>query len=122
LVLLHASPGDLWRAPGPDADESELLATYGPCKAATVIYGHIHRPYVRRLEALTIANSGAVGSPFDGDPRASYLISAPGGLDVVRVEYDVKREVSLLLASQYPDARRIAATRRRGRLVPMATT
>jgi predicted phosphodiesterase len=122
LVSLHASPGDLWRAPAADADEADLVATYAPCHARTVVYGHIHRPYVRRAEALTIANSGSVGSPFDGDPRASYLIWQAGELELVRVEYDVEREVSLLQTSGYPDARRIAETRRRGRFVPVAST
>ena len=27
LALVHASPGDLWRAPLPDADDEQLLAT-----------------------------------------------------------------------------------------------
>ncbi|MFL5820391.1 MAG: metallophosphoesterase family protein [Solirubrobacteraceae bacterium] len=121
LVLLHASPGNLWRAPAPDAEEGELLATYEPCEAQTVVYGHIHRPYIRRMSTMTVANSGSVGSPFDGDPRASYLIWEAGKLEIVRVEYAVEREVSRLLSSRYPDARRIAETRRRGRFVPVGT-
>ena len=32
LVLLHASPGDLWRAPPPDAEDSLLVATYESCE------------------------------------------------------------------------------------------
>jgi hypothetical protein len=35
----------------------------------------------------------------------------------VRVEYDVERETSLLVRSGYPDAERIAETRRLGRFV-----
>jgi putative phosphoesterase len=121
LVLLHASPGDLWRAPLPDAEDSVLVATFEPCEAETVVYGHIHRPYVRRIGALTVANSGSVGSPFDGDPRASYLLVDEGELEVVRVEYDLEREVSLLLSSGYPDARRLAETRRCGRFIAVGT-
>jgi putative phosphoesterase len=114
-VLVHASPGDLWRAPLPDADDVELTATYGPCDAETVVYGHIHRPYVRRLDRFTIANSGSVGSPFDGDPRASYLLLDSGEAQVVRVEYDIEREFDLMQRSGYPDARRIAEMRRMGK-------
>jgi putative phosphoesterase len=119
LTLVHASPGDLWRAPMPDADDSQLRSTYGACGTSLVGYGHIHRPFVRRVGDLTVANSGSVGSPFDGDPRASYLLVDPAGPDVVRVEYDVEREVSLLLRSGYPDATRIAETRRQGRFIPV---
>lgn len=121
LVLVHASPGDFWRAPLPDAEDSELTATYGSCDAAVVVYGHIHRPYVRVLDQFTVANSGSVGSPFDGDARASYVLIDDHSIQVVRVEYDIERETFLLLRSGYPDAHRIAETRRRGRFVPIAT-
>jgi putative phosphoesterase len=119
LVLLHASPGDLWRAPLPDAEDSVLVATYETCEAQIVVYGHIHRPYVRKVGALTVANSGSVGSPFDTDPRASYLLVDGSGVEVVRVEYDIDREISLLLSSGYPDADRLVETRRSGRFIPV---
>jgi putative phosphoesterase len=122
LTLVHASPGDLWRAPGPDADDSELVSTYAPCGTRMVVYGHIHRPYIRRVGELVVANSGSVGSPFDGDPRASYLLVDAGKPEIVRVEYDVEREASLLLSSGYPDAVRLAETRRVGKFVPMETS
>jgi hypothetical protein len=120
LVLLHASPGDLWRAPPPDAEDSVLAETYESYLAEKVVYGHIHRPYVRRVGRLTVANSGSVGSPFDGDPRASYLVVDGSDVEVVRVEYDVEREISLLFASGYPDADRLAETRRSGRFIPVS--
>jgi putative phosphoesterase len=122
MVLLHASPGDLWRAPMPDAEDSVLVATYGPCQARKVVYGHIHRPYVRRVGAFTIANAGSVGSPFDGDARASYLLIDGSEVEVVRVEYDIEREISLLLSSDYPDAHRLAEMRRSGRFLPVNMT
>jgi hypothetical protein len=119
LTLLHASPGDLWRAPPPNVDDAQLISTYGPCGTRVVVYGHIHVPFVRRLGDLTVANSGSAGSPFDGDRRASYLLIDSGEPEVVRVEYEVEREVALLLRSGYPDAARIAETRRRGSFVPV---
>jgi len=114
LVLVHAAPDDLWRAPAPDADDDELSAVYAPLGAAVAVYGHIHRPYTRALGRLTVANSGSVGMPWDGDPRASYLLIEDGHLQVVRVRYDVEREVALLRGSGYPDAPRLAEMRRRG--------
>jgi putative phosphoesterase len=119
LALVHASPGDLWRAPRPDAEDSKLSATYGPCEARLAVYGHIHRPYVRSLDGLIVANSGSVGSPFDGDPRASYLLVSSGEAQVVRVDYDIERESAAVLGSNYPDAQRIAETLRRGKFLPV---
>jgi putative phosphoesterase len=120
LALVHASPGDLWRAPQPDAEASEVTTIYGSCDAQVVVYGHIHRPYVRVLERFTLANSGSVGSPFDGDARASYLLLDHGEPKVVRVEYDIEREVAMLLRSGYPDVPRIAEMRRRGTFVALS--
>jgi putative phosphoesterase len=114
LVLVHAAPDDLWRAPMPDAEDDELSAVYEPLDAATVVYGHIHRPYTRTLTRMTVANSGSVGMPWDGDPRASYLLIEDGRSYLVRVEYDVEREATLLLESGYPDAPRLVEMRRRG--------
>jgi putative phosphoesterase len=115
IALVHALPGDLWRAPMPDAQDDELSDAYAPLGASTVIYGHIHRPYTRTTSgALTIANSGSVGMPWDGDPRACYLLVEGAHLELVRVEYDVERVASLLLRSGYPDAVRVAEMRRRG--------
>jgi putative phosphoesterase len=119
FVLVHASPGDLWRAPLPDADDATLGATYGSCDARTVVYGHIHRPYVRRLGQITIANTGSVGSPFDGDPRASYLLLDMDEAQLIRVDYDIEQEIDLVRRSSHPDRARIAEMRRRGRFVPV---
>lgn len=117
LVVLHASPGDLWRAPMPEADDRELVATYGLLQAMQVAYGHIHRPYVRTAGALIVANSGSVGLPWDGDRRAGYLLVENGNPRVIRVDYDVESEAELLRRSGYPDAPRLAEMRRRGRFL-----
>jgi putative phosphoesterase len=120
LLLLHASPGDLWRAPMPDATDAVLLETYGPLGARLVVYGHIHRPFVRRLPGHTIANSGSVGQPYDGDWRASYLLIDGGVPTVRRVEYDLDRELADLARSGYPRASWLAAMRRSGSPLPVA--
>jgi len=120
VAVVHASPDDLWRAPLPDCEDTELAATYGTLDAATVVYAHIHRPYVRELDCLTVANSGSVGNPLDGDRRAAYALIEDGEVQIVRVEYDVEREARLLRRSDYPDASRIAAMRRSGTFVPVS--
>jgi predicted phosphodiesterase len=117
LTVVHAQPGDLWRAPMPDASDRELSTTYARLGSARVGYGHIHRSFVRGLDGLTVANAGSVGLPWDGDPRAAYLLLDDGVPNVIRVEYDVEREVQLLRASGHPDADRLSEMRRRGRFV-----
>jgi putative phosphoesterase len=118
LVLLHASPGNLWRAPLDSSDDASLEKVYKDLDTRTVVYCHIHRPFIRRLDALTTCNSGSVGAPYDGDPRASYLLIDNNQPAICRVEYDVEAEVRHLLASNYPHKHWLAEMRRRGTYVP----
>jgi len=92
LALVHASPGDLWRAPLPDASDLELATTFNSLASPVAVYGHIHRPYVRELGAITVANTGSVSLSYDGDARASYLILDDAKASIRRVEYDIERE------------------------------
>ena len=117
VLLVHASPGDLWRAPMPDATDAELAETYGGRDAAVAVYCHIHRPFIRQLPDLLVANSGSAGMVFDGDPRASYLLVADGAAEVRRVEYDVEREAADLARVGYPDAKRLSEMRRLGKFI-----
>jgi putative phosphoesterase len=114
VTVVHASPDNLWRAPLADASDGELLTAYGRLRATVVIYGHIHRPFIRRLEKFTVANSGSVGLPYDGDPRASYALVENGAVTIRRIEYDVDREIQELRANRYPRAEWLASILRAG--------
>jgi putative phosphoesterase len=102
MLVMHAGPGDLWRAPMADATDAELQTTYGGRGAQVVVYGHIHRPFVRNLPDLYVANSGSVGLPYDGDRRASYLLIDDGLPHVRRVEYDMDRQRQDLEETGFP--------------------
>ena len=121
LKIVHARPGDLWRAPMPDASDGELLSAYAPLGDGQIVYGHIHRPFVRVLDATTIVNAGSVGLPWDGDPRAAYVLIDDDAVDVVRVEYDIESEARALRSVGHPDADRLAEMRRRGRFIKPRT-
>jgi predicted phosphodiesterase len=118
IALTHASPGDLWQAPMPDCDPQQLIATYSGLGSAVAVYGHIHRPYVRQVPGFVVANSGSVGMPYDGDPRASYLLIEDGNVTIRRVEYDVEAEIQQLHSSGYPRAAWLAEIRRQAKYVP----
>jgi len=53
-------------------------------------------------DGLLVCNTGSVGIPWDGDPRAAYLLIDGGEPQLVRVEYDVERETTLLEESGHP--------------------
>src|SRR5262245_35176784 len=115
VSVLHASPGNVWRAPMSDAQDEAFEATYGSLGGRAVVYGHIHRPFVRQLERVTIANSGSVSLSYDGDPRASYAVVDDRKVEIRRVPYDIEEEVGRLLRTRYPQADWIAQILRTGR-------
>jgi predicted phosphodiesterase len=90
ILLVHATPSSPFDAPLPDAAPAEF-APYEN-QAILVVYGHVHRAFVRRLAGGTIvANAGSVGIPMDGD-TGSYLIVERHGPELTlrhrRVEFD----------------------------------
>lgn len=127
VAVVHASPGDLWRAPLPEAADAELAATYETLGAPVVAYGHIHRSYVRQAGGRTIANCGSLSLSHDGDPRAAYLLvdragdedGAAAAVVIRRVEYDLDREAAALLASGLARADWLCASLRAARPVPL---
>jgi len=116
--LVHASPDDLWRAPMPNASDEELQSTYASLHAQIVVYGHIHRPYIRRLPGMTVANTGSVSQSYDGDTRASYLVIDGESVTIRRVEYDVESEAEELLRSGLPHADWLARILLAGKYCP----
>ena len=104
MALVHASPATPWRAPAPEASGAELEAVYAPLGQPVAIYGHIHRPYIRSLSGMTVANTGSVGMSYDGDRRAAYLLLDGATPAIRRVGYDVDRELRALAGCGLPHA------------------
>ena len=104
LALVHGSPESPWRAPMDTAADGDLESVYGPLGRPVVVYGHIHRPYVRDVAGIVVANSGSVGLPHDGDRRAAYLQLDDSKPSIRRVEYDVDRELRALAECKRPHA------------------
>ncbi len=56
------------------------------------VVGHTHQPLIRSIDDTLVVNVGAVGLPFDGDPRASYAqLTWQAGrwaAEIIRLEYD----------------------------------
>ncbi len=106
FALVHARPGDCWRAPAAEAGDGELEAIYGALGEPVVAYGHTHLPSIRKLSGMprVLINTGSAGLPYDGDARASYLLLDGDRTTIRRVEYDVEKELELLAGCGLPGA------------------
>jgi putative phosphoesterase len=118
IAVVHAAPGDCWTVVGHDASDDSLRGTYGQLDVPMVVYGHIHHAYVRRLDGLTIVNSGSVSLSRDGDVRATYVVIEDGRVEHRRVAYDVGSVAKELLEMGYPNAETYAAWLRTGTWTP----
>ena len=71
-----------------------------------VAYGHTHLPYHRVVDAVHFVNTGSVGRPKDGDPRAGYVVLSLGQgeptVEFVRIEYDVRKAAEAIRSSDLP--------------------
>jgi predicted phosphodiesterase len=89
----------------------EFLARMGRSLGArsgdVVAFGHTHVMWHRTVEEVHFVNTGSVGRPKDGDPRAGYVVvdvtSEGIGVELVRVAYDVEEVARAILASTLPD-------------------
>ncbi len=104
MALVHAGPGDLWRAPGPEASDAELESVYGPLGKPVAVYGHIHRSFIRTVSGMTVVNTGSVSLSYDGDRRAAYLLLDEFKPSIRRVEYDVNKEIRAMHDCSLPHA------------------
>lgn len=50
---------------------------------------HTHVPCIAHLLGNTYCNTGSVGQPRDGDPRASFAVFSEGNFSLHRVVYDI---------------------------------
>ena len=97
LLFSHGSPRHYREGYGADLTP-EVISEITESHPADVLVGsHTHRPHLLRWGRYTVINTGAVGCPFNGDPRAHYLTLTLGGGEWVpdfrRVPYD--REAAL---------------------------
>lgn len=106
FAIVHATPQSCWKAAPTDASDEELCRIYGVLERPIAVFGHVHIPSIRPLSGTLklLINTGSVGLPFDGDPRASYLLLDDDMPIIRRVDYSVDREVELLSSSKIPYA------------------
>jgi predicted phosphodiesterase len=71
-----------------------------------IAFGHTHKPWHRVVDGVHFVNTGSVGRPKDGDPRAGYVIiefaTAEPSIEFRRVEYDIEKAATAILASTLP--------------------
>ncbi len=91
--------------------------------ADVICFGHTHVPYQRSVDGVEFINTGSVGRPKDGDPRAGYRIVMLSDGHVtseqIRVPYDIEATCQRIIAAGLPEY--FAEYLRTGGAVPVPT-
>ncbi len=103
--IVHGSPRHQTECVFPVMDDRQLAAIFGDEQKADRLWicGHTHRPALHHWAGMTIGNVGSTGAPYDGDPRAAYLVAewrdrrAEWQIEHRRVDYDRERTLAALL-------------------------
>jgi putative phosphoesterase len=107
VLVSHGSPRHLREGYSPFMPDEVLSEIVEEHRADVLVGSHTHRPLARRWGRVAVYNTGAVGSPFNGDHRAQYLLlTLEGGAWVPRfrrVAYDVDAALAAYGRSGYLD-------------------
>jgi predicted phosphodiesterase len=123
LMLVHGSPRKVNEYLFDDRPARSLGRVMESVAADILCFGHTHKPYYKVVSAEAdgqethwrhAINTGSVGKPKDGDPRACYVLltidetARPGAKDGIRVEfvqvgYDVERAARAVEDSALPN-------------------
>ena len=97
LRMVHASMLGDRRGIFPDDPDEALREKIAP-PPAVLVAGHTHRPLIRTVDDTLVVNVGAVGAPFDRDPRAGYarltLSEGSWRAEIIRLEYDREQAIA----------------------------
>jgi predicted phosphodiesterase len=74
LRLVHGSPRSCNEGIGPWTSDEQVGRHLARIDESVLVCAHTHRPIERRLDGKLVVNVGAVGLPFNRDPRAQYAI------------------------------------------------
>lgn len=107
ILLTHASPASIEEAIFLDTPEERLQELAVLAGTDAIIFGHSHQPFVRQVDGVWFINTGTVGRPDDGDPRATYAVLTLSAktfhVEHFRVDYNVERAVAAIRKNKLPE-------------------
>jgi putative phosphoesterase len=111
ILLCHGSPASTteylfgWRS---DAYFRKFVkGGLSDARADVIVFGHTHEPFHKTIDGVDFVNTGSVGRPKDGDPRAGYCVltinDGTVSTEQIRVDYDVELACRRLIAVGLPE-------------------
>jgi predicted phosphodiesterase len=119
VCFCHATP----------RDDNELFTELTPADAAaellegtaeaTIVCGHTHMQFDRRIDRWRVVNAGSVGVPWDEGPEPRWALLGPD-VSFRRTQLDHQRAAEEIRATGWPGAEELLAdTRTRGEVLDL---
>jgi predicted phosphodiesterase len=119
MIAAHATPANDETNLYPDTPDDEIRPYLVGLDARLMLYGHTHCPVDRMVNGIRIVNSGSVGLPLDGDPRAAYALldfeHRECTVTIRRVSYDREAVIAELERVNHPAKAWVAGILREAR-------
>lgn len=74
IRLVHGSPRRMNEYLFADRDAASLARIARTAECDVLVFGHTHVPWDREIDGVRFINTGSVGKPKDGDPRAGWVL------------------------------------------------
>jgi putative phosphoesterase len=114
FLMVHGSPASNEEQLGPDTPEerlrelNRLVEDEQGVEFDAIIFGHSHQAFTRQVGRTTFINTGSVGRPDDGNPRAAYAILKLGEDSIqishYRLNYEIDDAVAEIRKKGLPEA------------------
>jgi putative phosphoesterase len=104
VLYCHATPHDDMPFVTVLTPDDVAAETIGEVGRSTVVIGHTHTQFDRRLGALRLVNAGSVGMPYEDAPGAYWALVEGGEPELRRTGYDLEAAAERIRSSGWPDA------------------
>lgn len=108
VLYCHAAPGDNTPITTAATPDEAVAATFAG-HTGTIVIGHTHHQFDRRVGDLRIVNAGSVGMAYEGEVAAYWTLVEDGEPRPMRTPFDVERAVRETRASSWPNAAEFVA-------------
>jgi diadenosine tetraphosphatase ApaH/serine/threonine PP2A family protein phosphatase len=103
VLYCHAAPEDNTPVTTAATPDDVVAATFAG-HTGTIVIGHTHHQFDRRVGDLRIVNAGSIGMAYEGDVAAYWTLVEDGEPRPMRTPFDIERAVRETRLSPWPNA------------------
>jgi putative phosphoesterase len=102
VLYCHATPADNLTITTAITPDDDVRANFAGV-TGTVVIGHTHHQFDRRIGDLRVVNAGSVGMAYEGEVAAFWVMIEDGEPAFRKTPFDIDRAVAVIRASDWVD-------------------